>query len=353
MAVDTVDMQTLLHQGTRHQNKGRAEALAEARAQVLAGIHGSAEAKPGPAPEQTDEAESEQRASEPTHESQAESGQADDAPESEPTPESAPESEVESEVESAPASEQTNDETESEPEAEPEPADVETDAADAEPEPVLRSETPARPPAVKAPSEAGDMDVQLDFAGTDRAQSATSPIAVAAPPRRGKPKAGASADGKAPTDTKQVRGIAQATVIIACQAFPTLSIGDAINAYVAWKAGDVSGLSPDVAALVRERADDEADPAAECARRLAALEKKLDKQARSIGELEVYTVFVMLDRLGFRPAGAIATPADLDLSCIKDVPTVMPKLAKQADEICRKVAVKQGRPRSQAPGKDA
>lgn len=347
MAVDTVDMQTLLHQGTRHQNKGRAEALAEARAQVLAGIHGSAEAKPGPAPEQTDEIKSEQRASEPTHESQAESGRADDAPESEPTPESAPEPEVES----APASEQTNDETESEPEAEPEPTDVETDAADAEPESARHSETPVEVPATETPSEACDMDVQLGPAGTDRAQSATSPIAVAAPPRSSKRRAGASADGKAPTDTKQVRGIAQATVIIACQAFPTLSIGDAINAYVAWKAGDVSGLSPDVAALVRERADDEADPAAECARRLAALEKKMDKQARSIGELEVYTVFVMLDRLGFRPAGAIATPADLDLSCIKDVPTVMPKLARQADEICRKVAVKQGRPRSQAPDK--
>ncbi len=346
-----VDMQTLLHQGTRHQNTGRAEALAEARAQVLAGIHGGTEAKPGPAPapKQTDETESEQRASEPTHESEAEPEQMDDAPESEPTHESAPESEAEP----APASEQMNDETESETEGEPEPTDVETDAADVEPESVRHSETPVEVPATEAPSEAGDMDVQLDLAGTDRAQSATAPIAVAAPPRRGKPKTGASADGKAPTDTKQVRGIAQATVIIACQAFPTLSIGDAINAYVAWKAGDVSGLSPDVAALVRERADDEADPAAECGVRLAALEKKMDKQARSIGELEVYTVFVMLDRLGFRPAGAIATPADLDLSCIKDVPTVMPKLARQADEICRKVAIKQGRPRSQAPGKDA
>lgn len=328
-----VDMQTLLHQGTRHQNTGRAEALAEAKAQLLAGVGGGAGAADAGQPEQA-------------------SGQPDKT-ECAPTPPAASAEPQSVQADEAPAdeTEQTSDETEpqaAEAQSEPEPTDDEVHVADEtepEPVPVRPCETPVEVPVARASAD-GDMDVQLDAGGTDRAQSAPEPIAVATPPRRGKAKAGA-ADAVSPADTKQVRGIAAATVSIARTAFPSLSIGDAVNAYVAWKSGDLSGLTPELSQLVRAHAAEAADPLEEVASRLASLEKKMDKQARALGELEVYTVFVMLDRLGFRPAGTIASPSDLDLSVIKDVPAVMPRLARQADEICRKVATKQGRPRSQ------
>lgn len=311
-----VDMTTLLHQGLQKDKPGAPDALAAARAQVLANARGGSSDGAQTAPEA-----------------------AQDAPVASAEPDQTPS------VEEEPAQQVADVPSDADAEV-PDDDDVE-DAAD-ESEDVRRDERPCETPievAGEALVESADMDTQAEMGGTDRTVAAAQAAKVASPPRRVKEPIATNVKPSAGgTDKRQVRGVAESTLNIVRAAFPSMSYGDAINAYVAWKSGDLSGLSEADARLVRQKATDEPDPFVRVNNTLTALEKKMDKQASAIGELEVYTVFVMLDRLGFRPAGTMSTVSDVDLNVIKDVPTVMPKLSRQAEEIRRKVEQKKGRP---------
>lgn len=345
-----VDMQTLLHQGLQHGKPGGADALAAAREQVLANARGDV-AKDAP---------SSRAGSQPSEDALATSPASAD-PVGQP-PEQAGEGappQTGDEESEAPASDDGDDmplaDVESDGDGEgvdAEASDADADDTDDESEGTQDAERPCETPievAGDVTSESADMDTQAEMGGTDRTVASPSAGKVASPPRRKKEPIATNVKASAsPSDKRQVRGVAESALNVVRAAFPTMSYGDAINAYVAWKSGDLSGLSEADAELVRQKAKAEADPLVRVNNTLAALEKKMDRQATAIGELEVYTVFVMLDRLGFRPAGAINTLADVNLGAIKEVPTVMPKLSRQAEEIRRKVEQKKGRPQRNA-----
>lgn len=346
-----VDMQTLLHQGLQRGKPGGADALAAAREQVLANARGDvakdapssrAESQPSEDASATPPASADSVGQSPAQAVEGAPPQAGDERPEAPAPDDGdgmPLADDESYDEGA------------------EPPDDEPGNADAEPvsdesEDAQGAERPCETPievAGNVVSESADMDTQAEMGGTDRTVAASSADKVASPPRRkNQPIATNVKASTSPSDKRQVRGVAESALNVVRAAFPTMSYGDAINAYVAWKSGDLSGLSEADAELVRQKAKAEADPLVRVNNTLTALEKKMDRQASAIGELEVYTVFVMLDRLGFRPAGAINTLADVSLDAIKDVPTVMPKLSRQAEEIRRKVEQKKGRPQRNA-----
>lgn len=345
-----VDMTTLLHQGLQKDKPNSSDALVAARAQVLASARGGssddAPTAPEAAPETAQDASVASAGPEqalPVEEGPAQ--QATDAPSGAQEP---------GEDGNMPLADEEPVDDAGDADAEapdaPEGDDVE-DAAD-EREGAQLGERPCETPievAGEVLAESADMDTQAEMGGTDRTVAGAQAAKAASPPRRVKEPIATNV--KAPAggaDKRQVRGVAESTLNIVRAAFPSMSYGDAINAYVAWKSGDLSGLSKADAELVQRKAKEEADPLVRVNNTLTALEKKMDKQASAIGELEVYTVFVMLDRLGFRPAGTMSTVSDVDLNVIKDVPTVMPRLSRQAEEIRRKVEQKKGRPQRNA-----
>ena len=342
-----VDMTTLLHQSLQKDKPGASDALAEAKEQVLASARGNA-ADTAPvgsenAPEPVEGARPEPVGEDAPDEVGGEASAlgSDELLAAPHGHEAAQDAIVDDEA----AEDAPDGGASGEPDGDAVPQTP--DGADG-PEARPRSEAPISV-AASVVAESMDMDTQPEPGGTDRSVSGACADAVAAPPRRkGAPiktnvKARAAAG-----DTRQVRGVAETTVRVARAAFPDLTIAGAINAYVAWKSGDVSGLSQAEAEAVRAKAHADPDPLVRVNNTLTALEKKMDKQASAIGELEIYTVFVMLDRLGFRPAGTMSTLSDIDLNVIKDVPTVMPKLSRQAEEIRRKVEQKKGRPQRNA-----
>lgn len=349
-----VDMQTLLHQGLQRGKPGGADALAAAREQVLANARGDvakdapssrAESQPSEDASATPPASADPVGQPPVQTVEGVPLQADDERPEAPAPDDGddmPLADDESRDEGAGMDAEASDVV----------ADDTADDTDDESEGAQGAERPCETPievAGDAVSKSADMDTQAEMGGTNRTVVTSPANKVASPPRRkNQPIATNVKASASPSDKRQVRGVAESALSVVRAAFPTMSYGDAINAYIAWKSGDLSGLSETDAELVRQKAKAEADPLVRVNNTLTALEKKMDRQASAIGELEVYTVFVMLDRLGFRPAGAINTLADVSLDAIKDVPTVMPKLSRQAEEIRRKVEQKKGRPQRNA-----